>query len=107
MSRDDFHLPQNLMNVAVLKTLLYMASRPRSLLLLLLLTASALSQTPAPLPSHAITGTVHDPSNAAIVGARVSIIGVDGNAIAQTITDNSGAFHFDKLSPGNYQLDVQ
>ena len=77
----------------------YMASRQRSLLLILLLTASALSQAPTPLPTHAITGTVHDPSNAAIVGASVSVIDTDDNEIAQTITDNSGVFRFDRLSP--------
>src|ERR1700737_2661299 len=84
-----------------------MSSRQRSLLLLLSLTASALSQTPPPTPGYVITGTVRDPSNAAIVGARVSLIGADGNAIARTITDNSGLFRVDSLAPGNYQLDVQ
>jgi hypothetical protein len=84
-----------------------MSSRQRSLLLLLSLTASALSQTPPPTPGYVITGTVRDPSNAAIVGARVSLIGADGNAIARTITDNSGLFRVDSLGPGNYQLDVQ
>jgi hypothetical protein len=84
-----------------------MSSRQRSLLLLLSLTASALSQTPPPTPGYVITGTVRDPSNAAIVGARVSLIEADGNAIARTITDSSGLFRVDSLGPGNYQLDVQ
>ena len=84
-----------------------MALMQKLLLLLLLLATNALSQTPAPLPAHAITGIVHDPSDAAIVGARVSLIGADGIAITQTITDNSGVFRFDRLNPGNFQLDVQ
>ena len=84
-----------------------MALMQRLLLFLLLLATNALSQTPAPLPAQAITGTVHDPSDAAIVGARVSLMGADGDTITQTITDNSGVFRFDRRNPGNYQLDVQ
>jgi hypothetical protein len=43
-----------------------------TLLFFMLLTTSALSQTSMIAASAAITGTVHDPSDAAIVGARVA-----------------------------------
>jgi hypothetical protein len=59
----------------------------RSSLLLLLLTTSAHSQAPLFVPSGVITGTVHDPSDAAIVGAEVAALGPDGVLVFQTTTD--------------------
>jgi hypothetical protein len=79
----------------------------RSSFFLLLLTTSALSQAPLFVPSGVITGTVHDPSDAAIVGAEVAALGPDGILVFRTTTDGRGVFRFDKLSPGDYQLDVQ
>jgi Carboxypeptidase regulatory-like domain len=79
----------------------------RPLLILVLVTMGALSQAPAVAYSSTITGTVHDPSDAAIVDAIVTVTGADGTAIAHIMTDGRGAFHFDNLKPGDYQLDVQ
>jgi len=84
-----------------------MFSMRRSVLLLLLLTTSAFPQTTASLPSRAVTGTVHDSSDAVIIGASVELLGEDGKTIAQATTDNTGAFRFDRLSPGKYELHVQ
>jgi len=78
-----------------------------TLLFFMLLTTSALSQTPPLGAAAAITGTVHDPSDAAIVGAHVTLIGADGATVAETTTDGRGTFHFDELLPGDYQLEVQ
>ncbi len=57
--------------------------------------------------SRAISGTVLDPSGAAIAQARVSLLGSDDKALVQATTDNSGSFHFENLAPGNYTLDFQ
>jgi hypothetical protein len=78
----------------------------RLLFLLLLLTMSALAQAPFP-PRSAITGSVRDPSDAAIVGARVTVVRADGITVREIITDGRGAFRADNLTPGDYRLDVQ
>jgi hypothetical protein len=89
-----------------------MLSRLRSLLLVWVLTISALPQTALSQVSSAITGTVQDPSGAVIVGATVEVFAVDGvtaakTPLAQTVTDSSGAFRFGRISPGNYKLEVR
>lgn len=67
------------------------------------------SQTTAQASSslRAVNGTVYDPSGAAIVGARIRLVSADGKLVAETTSDHSGAFVFDKLTPGTYHLDVQ
>jgi hypothetical protein len=59
-------------------------------------------QSPA---SSAITGTLLDPSGAAIAKAQVSLLASDGKPLAQAATDGSGSFRFDNIAPGNYTLD--
>jgi hypothetical protein len=61
-------------------------------------------QVPA---ARAISGTVLDPSEAAIVGAQVTLTGADGKAVAQTTTSNQGAFRFDRVNLGRYYVEVQ
>jgi hypothetical protein len=39
-----------------------------------------------------ISGTVLDPSGAAIPGAKVALTGVDGTQADQSVTDNAGGF---------------
>src|SRR5438067_9322513 len=58
-------------------------------------------------PWYAISGMVRDPSGAAIAGARVTLTGAEGKRVSDTITDNSGAFRFDNVAAGDYQVDVQ
>ncbi len=68
--------------------------------------AATLSEDQAPAPSsRAITGTLLDPSGAAIAKAQVVLLTFDNKPLAQTTTDNSGAFRFDNLAPGNYVID--
>ncbi|HYM76741.1 MAG TPA: TonB-dependent receptor [Candidatus Dormibacteraeota bacterium] len=55
---------------------------------------------------HAASGVVLDPSGAAIGGALVTLRGAGGAIAAQTSTDASGAFHFDRVPVGKYALDV-
>jgi hypothetical protein len=57
--------------------------------------------------SHAITGTLLDPSGAAIANAQVALLGSDSKPLAQVATDNSGSFHFDNLAPGKYILEFR
>jgi hypothetical protein len=57
--------------------------------------------------SRAISGTLLDPTGAAIVNAQVSLLGSDDKALSQVTTDNSGSFRFDHLDRGNYILDFQ
>ena len=57
--------------------------------------------------SRAISGTLLDPTGAAIVNAQVSLLGSGDKALAQVTTDNSGSFRFDHLATGNYILDFQ
>jgi len=57
--------------------------------------------------SSAISGTLLDPTGAAIVDAQVSLLGSGDKALAQVTTDHSGSFRFDHLDTGNYILDFQ
>ncbi len=63
----------------------------------------------APALAHAsiISGTVNDPSDAAIVGASVTLIGTDGQTVMNTLTDGRGGFRFDNVIPGEYELGIQ
>ena len=73
----------------------------------LLLAANVLGQTDRPLAFRTFTGTVHDPSDAAIVGARVSLFDSKGQYVAETATDRSGNFHFERLAPADYQVQAE
>jgi len=75
--------------------------------LTLLLAANVLGQTDRPLTFRTFAGTVHDPSDAAIVGARVSLFNSAGQYVAETTTDGSGNFHFERLTPGDYQVQAE
>src|ERR1700742_4918451 len=54
----------------------------------------------------AISGTVHDPSGAVVVGAAVELANV-GTGLTRTFrTDNRGTFLAGLLPPGDYSLNV-
>ena len=55
----------------------------------------------------AISGSVRDPSDAAIVGAQVTLIGPDQITVYEVMTDARGAFRIEQLEPGDYRLGVQ
>ena len=56
---------------------------------------------------HVISGSVHDPSEAAIVAASVELVLPDGRIVSQTRTDASGNFRFSGVQDGNYRLEAQ
>jgi len=63
---------------------------------------AALKRTPGLL-----RGTVTDPSGAAIAGANVVLKSSNGGTVASTSSDSGGAYSFDGVSAGNYQLELQ
>jgi hypothetical protein len=70
--------------------------------------------TPSPSPdqaanelNHSVSGILLDPSGAAIANAQVSLLSPDEKPVAQTTTNASGSFRFDRVAPGKYTLDFQ
>jgi hypothetical protein len=69
---------------------------------------AAISQPARAQSARPLTGTVHDPSDAVIVGASVDLFAAGGSSsLAKTTTDNSGSFRLDHLTSGSYELHVQ
>ncbi|MGB9066925.1 MAG: carboxypeptidase regulatory-like domain-containing protein [Candidatus Acidiferrales bacterium] len=73
-----------------------------SLSLLIPLGALAQGET-----TSAIVGDVHDPANAAIPEARVTITSQETGLKRETMTDDSGRFNFPQLKPGVYSVKVE
>jgi outer membrane receptor protein involved in Fe transport len=81
-----------------------------SIVLALGLIAMQLRAAPAPDPS--LTGTVRDPSGAAIAKAHVSLKpengnGENGKALQETQTGPDGAYRFSQVSMGRYRVVVE
>src|ERR1035437_3646381 len=55
----------------------------------------------------AVRGTVTDPSGAALVAAKVTIIEVDRNVAHSATTDDAGRYTVTALPPGRYTLTVE
>src|ERR1700686_1653460 len=66
--------------------------------------ATSASEDQPGFSSASISGTVVDPSGAAIAYAQVFLLGEDSKPKSQTVTGNSGYFHFNKIAPGKYIL---
>src|SRR6201996_4669135 len=81
----------------------FRALAARSTLLLLTFAAFHLH---AQTFSASITGTVTDKTGALISGAVVKLTNADTKDERQKITGPSGAYDFQNLLPGNYQLDA-
>ena len=60
----------------------------------------------AQVSTGAITGYVHDSSDAAIVGAKISIVQVDTSERRETITNDRGEFNAPYLRRGVYSVTV-
>src|SRR4051812_2582515 len=55
----------------------------------------------------AVSGTVLDPHKAGVFGARVTLSKVGGPEAASTTADENGAFQFEAVVPGNYDVRVE
>ena len=53
-----------------------------------------------------LTGTVTDPSNAAIPGAKVVAVEMNKGIQQETTTDNVGFYRFSELLPGFWKITV-
>ncbi|HZU24342.1 MAG TPA: TonB-dependent receptor [Bryobacteraceae bacterium] len=56
--------------------------------------------------TSSITGTVTDPSGAAVVGATLALQNTATNAAQETVSQDNGTYQFTNLNPGTYQLTV-
>ena len=68
--------------------------------MMVVLTGSLSAQT---IISGDITGTVTDPTGAAVAGAVVTLTSVESGAIQSVTTDSTGGFRFPLLRPGAYR----
>jgi hypothetical protein len=71
---------------------------------LILLSTPSWSQS---LTSGDITGTVLDPSGAAVPNATVTLTNKDTGTTQTTTTNSTGAYRFSLLNPGKYSLSVK
>ncbi len=68
--------------------------------------ASAGEQLPIPHLPGSISGTVVDPSGAAVAGARVSLTREDRSTSQETLSGDDGQFSFGNIAPGPFQLTI-
>ncbi len=59
------------------------------------------------LTQGAIAGTVFDPSHAVVANVTVSLKSLDTGSTASTTTSDTGAYRFNLLKPGHYQISVK
>src|SRR5215469_3237624 len=71
------------------------------LVIVLLIAPSLVAQS---LVSGDLTGTVTDPSGAVVSGATVTLKSDSTGATRTATTNNSGAYRFSLLPPGNYTV---
>src|ERR1700733_170647 len=58
------------------------------------------------ITSGDVTGTVTDPTGAAIPGATVTLTNVNTNTSQQATTNNDGSYRFAFVPPGAYKVNV-
>src|ERR1700752_2983742 len=78
----------------------------RSVLALLLSVGLVSSQTAAQNFRGGISGSVTDPTGAAVPGAQVVAVATSTNTTHRTITSSAGEFAFSDLPLGNYTVTV-
>src|SRR5207302_8196571 len=72
------------------------------LVLLSALGRVAVAQT----PTAEVTGRVTDQTGAVVIGARLTVIGVDTGVKRETTSNDQGNYTIPLLNPGNYQITV-
>ncbi|HYM07281.1 MAG TPA: TonB-dependent receptor [Terriglobales bacterium] len=55
----------------------------------------------------AVTGTVLDPQRAGVLEAKVTLKRADGAEMQVTVADSRGAFRFEGVPPGNYDVRIE
>jgi hypothetical protein len=75
-----------------------------ALIILILLPLSLVAQQT--VTSASVSGTIRDPSDAAVAGAAVILINLERNQTQVATTDGRGRFRFPILPVGDYQLAV-
>jgi outer membrane receptor protein involved in Fe transport len=81
----------------------------RRLLNILLIVCGAATAASAQTPPRgvAVSGTVQDQTGAVLPGATLTIAAADGVASAPIVSDTAGAFRFERIPPGTYDLRVE
>ena len=80
----------------------------RTLTLLLVLSAFVPAVLSAQDPSgFPIIGTVVDPHQAGVFGAKITLTRADGTQVQFANADAKGAFRFEGVPPGNYDLQIE
>src|SRR5258707_15753623 len=59
------------------------------------------------VPGFPVTGTVVDPHQAGVLGAKVTLRRADGIEVESTSADSKGAFRFERVPPGNYDVQIE
>jgi hypothetical protein len=81
---------------------------PRTLTHLLLLSTLLAAGLSAQGPSGvAVTGTVLDPHQAGVFGAKVTLKLADGTEVRSASADSVGTFRFEGVPPGNYDVQIE
>ncbi|MEO8679550.1 MAG: TonB-dependent receptor [Vicinamibacterales bacterium] len=70
----------------------------------LLLAALLGGRSQSPSPGVLVTGVVQDQTGAVLSGATVELVGSGGVIAQSTAADAVGAFRFEQVSPGSYEL---
>jgi len=55
-------------------------------------------------PQAIVTGVVQDQTGAILSGAAVDLVDTGGHVVQSATTDGSGAFRFERVAPGPYQI---
>jgi hypothetical protein len=92
-----------ILRVKQLRALILGAMMSAGLTAVMLAPPAALTQT----SNGALTGTVTDPTGAAIAGATVSIQSTETGAIHTALTNSSGSYRIESLLPGTYSVTVK
>src|SRR2546428_11530027 len=74
-----------------------------TLLLIICTASSAAGQS----SSYPLSGSVQDPSGGGVEGAKLTLKRSDGDDQQTTKTDSLGAFRFERVAAGAYQIQVE
>jgi len=80
---------------------------PRFAVVLLSLCLATVAMFGQSLTTGNISGTLFDPSHAVVPGATVVLKGLETGSSATSTTSNTGAYSFNLLKPGHYQISVK